>query len=232
MIERPRKLIREDYEANDEDRGILIACLKIGMPVAQIAARLDVSDRVFRTAYADVLEEAALGGKPEFLPTDQHREIVKLAAAVGIPQTDIGWLIEGISEGTLVKYFRDELRIGKTQANFRVGGTLYQMATGPLDAKNTALAAIWWSKTQMGWKDTTRVEQTGADGGPIKTENAVVVFLPDNGRGDTSGPIVDSDGNVIEPGEPVSTGPEMKAIEDDSSANEDEYPGSDEDKGK
>lgn len=227
MMERPRRLVREDYEANDEDREILISCLKIGIPVAQIATRLDVSDRVFRAAYADVLEEATLGGKPEFVPTDQHREIVKLAAAVGIPQTDIGWLLDGISTQTLTKYFRDELNIGKTQANFRVGGTLYQMATGPLDAKNTALAAIWWSKAQMGWKDTSRIEQTGADGGPIKSQSQVMVFLPDNGRGDSNVPVTDLDGNVI--GCAV-TGPEMTAIEDHSNADEADYPGSDENK--
>ena len=34
---------------------------------------------------------------------------------------------------------------------------------------NTA-AAIFYLKTQAGWKETTRQELTGADGGPIKQE--------------------------------------------------------------
>ncbi len=34
---------------------------------------------------------------------------------------------------------------------------------------------------------TTRVEQTGADGGPV-THAEVVIALPDNGRGDSSAP--------------------------------------------
>jgi hypothetical protein len=42
----------------------------------------------------------------------------------------------------------------------------------------------------MRWKDTSRVENTGADGGPIRNQSSVAVYLPDNGRGDCNLPIV------------------------------------------
>ncbi len=51
----------------------------------------------------------------------------------------------------------------------------------------------------MGWKDTSRVEGAGADRDPIRNRGQVMVWLPDNGRGDCSapgvqGPRPDADG--------------------------------------
>jgi hypothetical protein len=57
------------------------------------------------------------------------------------------------------------------------------MTTGDPVLKSTVTAAIWWSKARMDWKDTSRTETTGSDGGPIQTESQVII-LPDNGRSD------------------------------------------------
>ena len=46
-----------------------------------------------------------------------------------------------------------------------IGGHLFNKAKG-----GDTAAQIFWLKTRAQWRETSRVEQTGADGGPIKTE--------------------------------------------------------------
>lgn len=103
-------------------------------------------------------------GRKAFQPSDQQREQVTAMSGYGVPQDQIAALI-GISYETLHKYFKDELIRGKAKANYKVGKTLWSQATNG----NTA-AAIWWSKSQMGWKDSTKVELTGENGGAISHE--------------------------------------------------------------
>jgi hypothetical protein len=152
------------------------------VPVWKIAKRLQVDENTIRRHYADVLAEyEAKPGRPEFQPTDHQRNQVKMMAAIGTPHADIADFLD-IAESTLDKHFADELRLGAIGANLQVAGNLYKMATGSAELKTTVTAAIWWSKARMNWKDTSRVENTGADGGPIQSEQQYVVVLPDNGR--------------------------------------------------
>jgi hypothetical protein len=51
---------------------------------------------------------------------------------------------------------------GKAKANSQVGRTLFQKATS-----GDTTAMIWWTKTQMKWSETQKVEHTGKDGGAI-----------------------------------------------------------------
>jgi len=76
-------------------------------------------------------------------------------SAVGIPQDSIARSIRegGIDRKTLRKHFREELDTAAVKANAMVGGTLYNKAI----AGDTS-AMIWWSKTRMGWKETSVVE--------------------------------------------------------------------------
>lgn len=53
---------------------------------------------------------------------------------------------------------------GKAKANGQIGKTLFQKAMG-----GDTTAMIWWSKTQMRWKEVQQHEITGKDGEPIKT---------------------------------------------------------------
>jgi hypothetical protein len=46
-----------------------------------------------------------------------------------------------------------------------VAESLYRQA---VDGNMTA--AIWWTKCRMAWKETVRSEHTGADGGPVRSE--------------------------------------------------------------
>lgn len=70
----------------------------------------------------------------------------------GIPQEDIATVI-GIDPKTLRLHYHDEITKGGPEANAAVAQSLFQMATR---GKNVA-AAIWWSKTRMGWKETVNL---------------------------------------------------------------------------
>ena len=119
---------------------------------------MGVPERTLRRHYPDVFGEAALkGGRPTFEPTPEDRELVRFAASRGAPHTEIAPLI-GCSKGTLRKYFRHELRLGKAQANLSVGAHLYKMATGDPTLPSTLIAAIFWAKCQMGWRATGPVD--------------------------------------------------------------------------
>jgi hypothetical protein len=98
-----------------------------------------------------------------FRPTDDERKLAEQMTALGIPQESIALVIrDGIDDKTLRKHFRRELDIGKIVANTKVGSSLFEKATG-----GDTTAAIFWAKTQMGWKETSAHEITGKDGGPI-----------------------------------------------------------------
>jgi hypothetical protein len=91
-----------------------------------------------------------------YQPTDEQRRQVMTMTGMGIIQDEIArWL--AIDDKTLRKHFRRELDTGATEANLRVASSLYVMATRD---KNVA-AAIWWTKSRMGWKETTVNEQAG-----------------------------------------------------------------------
>ncbi len=92
------------------------------------------------------------------VPTDDERRQVAAMAGYGVPFAMIASLIQGgIDEDTLNKHFKDELTQGKARACAKVGQSLFQKC---MDGDTTA--AIWWTKTQMGWKDTSR-DTDGSD---------------------------------------------------------------------
>ena len=112
-------------------------------------------------------------GQPPFKPTDAERKQVEAMSGYGLPIEQIAILIRnGIDADTLRKHFASELVAGKAKANSGVGRTLFQKAMG-----GDTAAMIWWSKTQMRWKEVQQHEITGADGGPVeykKIERVVV----------------------------------------------------------
>jgi hypothetical protein len=102
-------------------------------------------------------------GRNPFVPTDAERKQVEALSGYGLPIDHIAVLIrDGISVDTLTKYFSKELIEGKAKANGQIGKTLFQKAIS-----GDTTAAIWWSKTQMRWKEVQAHEITGKDGAPI-----------------------------------------------------------------
>lgn len=103
-------------------------------------------------------------GRKPFEPTDAERKQVEAMSGYGVPFEQIAALVrEGIDIDTLRKYFKSELINGKAKANAQIGKGIYQKAMA-----GDTTAQIWWSKCQMGWKETQRHEMTGADGKPLE----------------------------------------------------------------
>lgn len=101
-------------------------------------------------------------GRKSFEPTDQERKQVEAMAGFGVPHDSIAVLVrDGIDSDTLKKHFRKELNKGKAKAFSKVGQTLFQKA---VDGDTASL--IFWAKTQMGFRETQKIEHAG-DGGKL-----------------------------------------------------------------
>lgn len=100
------------------------------------------------------------GGRPAFVPTDDERKMVSQMVAVGIPQDEIAMCVrDGIDVKTLRKAFGHEIATAKTRANARVAGSLFNRAINGSDT-----AAIWWTKSRMGWSEKQALDLTNSDG--------------------------------------------------------------------
>lgn len=91
----------------------------------------------------------AKAGRPKHEPTAETRKTVQDYSAVGIPQDDIA-LSLGIDKKTLAKHYKSELKLGAIKANATVAGRLFAMT------KTVPAAAIFWTKTRMGWREKER----------------------------------------------------------------------------
>jgi hypothetical protein len=103
-----------------------------------------------------------VGGRPPHQPTDADRAKVKAMSAYGIPQEQIARVFD-IDSKTLRLHYRDELDLGVIEANAQVAKTLFNQAT----KEGNTTAAIWWTKSRMGWKEKTEVAHTDAEGNNI-----------------------------------------------------------------
>lgn len=100
-------------------------------------------------------------GRPPFEPTAEQRSKVEAMASCGIPHEQMA-LVIGITDDTLRKYFRHELDTAAPLANLAVGKTLFAKAVG-----GDVTAAIWWTKTRMGWKEKQEIAHTDAEGNSL-----------------------------------------------------------------
>lgn len=136
-------------------------------------------------------------GRKAWQPTDAIRRTVKAMVGYGATEREIAAYL-GIARNTVAKALKDELQSGRFAANMRVAESLFQQAVGqaavvevyPDGVRRTiqeavppnVTAGIWWTKTQMGWKEIQKHELTGPDGGPIESKASVTLYLPKNGR--------------------------------------------------
>lgn len=109
-------------------------------------------------------------GPQPWKPTDEERKRIRMYAGLGLAQEQIATLI-GRCVDTLAKYCRADLDEGAAEAKAKVGGAIVKAA---LNGNMTA--AIFYAKTQMGWKETVRNELTGENGGAIIAEVRRVVI--------------------------------------------------------
>lgn len=111
-------------------------------------------------------------GRRSHVPTELTRNQVLMFCGMGLTHGQISKLLN-ISTPTLYKNYRTELDTGAARMNFNVANNLYNIATDPTH-KSGAQAAMFWMKTRAQWRETNRLEHTGADGQPISTTNTSV----------------------------------------------------------
>ena len=110
----------------------------------------------------------ARGPKP-WEPTDEEVAKVRLYAGLGATQEMIGSMI-GKSVDTLSRNekTKEAMAIGKAETVAKVAGALVRKALA-----GDSTCAIFYLKTQGGWKETSRTEHTGADGSAIEVNKTV-----------------------------------------------------------
>ena len=114
-------------------------------------------------------------------PTDLHRRTVQRLAALGLPIEQIAAVLaedgkKKMRFDSIYKYYDQEMKLGKAQANAQVAKSLFQKAIN-----GDTAAAIFWCKTQMGWKEKSVHEVSGIDGEPMQfaTIKRVIVKTED-----------------------------------------------------
>jgi hypothetical protein len=142
---------------------------------------LGIAEKTLRYHYPEVFSEDPLAGAAIWEPSPKELQQVEVMAGLGLSHKQIA-LVLGITPYVLRSQCPDVLDRAEMLMNLKVGANLYKMATGSITERNTIQAAIWWTKARMAWKDTSRVETTGANGTPLQSQ--VQIVLPDNGRED------------------------------------------------
>ncbi len=103
--------------------------------------------------------------RPKILPTDEQREEIRKLAGLGFNQEQIAIVI-GRSVDWMAKYCREDLDVGLNETRAKVGNAIVHAAI-----EGNMTAAIFYAKTQMGWKETSVTEHTGKDGKPIEHQD-------------------------------------------------------------
>jgi hypothetical protein len=97
-------------------------------------------------------------GRPSKKYSPDHAKQVQALSQYGVPQDDIAATI-GVCVETMQRLYGDELRQGRAWANAKVGRSLFDKCQA---GDTTAL--IFWAKTQMGWKETQKLDHSSSDG--------------------------------------------------------------------
>lgn len=101
-------------------------------------------------------------GRPAWILTDEHRAIIKQAAANGVTQADIARLV-GLSPGGFIEKkkqipeLNDLIKNAHAVSHDMAAGFLRNIWSNPDHPKHLA-ALIFYLKTRHGWKDQTEVE--------------------------------------------------------------------------
>ena len=106
-------------------------------------------------------------GAPPHIPTDQNRALIKALTGYGIPVDEIGRYV-GLHPATIRKHYAEERATGTAHANAKVAESLFQAATSKELTSMRVTACIFWLKTRARWREVSRHELTGKDGGPIQ----------------------------------------------------------------
>ena len=112
---------------------------------------------------------AFIMGRPRKELTAEQVEQIEKMAGCGLTLEQIAYCLD-ISDDTLQRRFQERpevkraYKVGKAKAIRAVTNTVYLKAVAGEGA-----FPFFYLKTQANWRETNRMEVTGADGGPIET---------------------------------------------------------------
>jgi hypothetical protein len=107
-------------------------------------------------------------GRPRKELTGEQVEQVEKMAGCGLTLEQIAYCLD-ISDDTLQRRFQERpevlraYKVGKAKAIRAVANTVYLKAVAGEGA-----FPFFYMKTQANWRETNRMEVTGADGGPVE----------------------------------------------------------------
>lgn len=93
---------------------------------------------------------------------EKTAEKIRDYARAGITQKHASALLK-MSEDSIQKHYGDDWDIGKAEAIYKLGSSVYKRGL-----RGDNAAAFFYLKTQGGWRETDRLELTGQDGKPIE----------------------------------------------------------------
>ena len=102
-------------------------------------------------------------GRPPHIPTEQQRSLVRSLNIAGWPRADIASVLD-IGLETLLTSYDDELDKAKATVDAMVTRTIVMKATGGPEGdwqKADLVAAIFFAKTQMGWREPPTINING-----------------------------------------------------------------------
>jgi hypothetical protein len=115
------------------------------------------------------------------------RTMVRRLAGLGVVVDDIASLTK-ISDETVRKYYRDDLTLGRAEANLGVARALYKAATR--DHNPNVVAQMFWLKNRAGWNDLS------VGSGNTNLNFVIVTGVPR--ADDTAQPVADETTYTIE----------------------------------
>lgn len=123
-----------------------------------------------------ILEAKGLSTKPEknspgFCPTMSQAREVSVMSCLGIEPKDIA-LVLNIEEKLLKLYYAKELKVSSNIANAMVARQALNMAMSGRFPDMTK----FWLKSRAKWRDTSSMEISGPEGGPLEFSSAKEKF--------------------------------------------------------
>ena len=106
-------------------------------------------------------------GSPGLRPSPAQSREVAVMTALGLTPKEIGMVLN-IEEKMIKFYYGKELNVSHKLANLMVARKALEMATSGRFPDMTK----FWLKSQAKWKETSAVELTGKDGGPVEINSA------------------------------------------------------------
>lgn len=86
-----------------------------------------------------------------------HAKTVRALSQYGVPQEDIAATI-GCCVETMLKLYGQEHKEGRAVANAKIGKRLFEKAM-----EGDVSSLIFWAKTQMRWRETSKIDLTSSD---------------------------------------------------------------------